>query len=105
MSVVDFIYFRRLVEPPLYWKDVERYGKTTIFPGGYGRIGKIQHGWLWPIGVCRKHLSRLTLFIELQKLQVCVFLGSSIFSEIIIRVKWGFNTPTNHTDESHKTAD
>ena len=32
----------------LFWKTVQKYGKTTVFPGGYGRIGKIPHGQLWP---------------------------------------------------------
>ena len=27
---------------------MEKYGKTTVFPGGYGRIGEIPHGRLWP---------------------------------------------------------
>ena len=27
------------------WKFCE---KTTVFPGGYGRIGEIQHGRIWP---------------------------------------------------------
>ena len=27
------------------WK---KYGKTAVFPGGYGRIGEIPHGGLWP---------------------------------------------------------
>ena len=24
------------------------FGKTAVFPGGYGRIGEIQHGRIWP---------------------------------------------------------
>ena len=24
------------------------FGKTAIFPGGYGRIGDIPHGRIWP---------------------------------------------------------
>ena len=28
----------------LFWKNVEKYGKTAVFPGGYGRIGDIPHG-------------------------------------------------------------
>ena len=32
---------------------MEKYGKTAVFPGGYGRIGKITHGRLWPDGVYR----------------------------------------------------
>ena len=27
---------------------MEKYGKTAVFPGGYGRIGEIQHGRLRP---------------------------------------------------------
>ena len=27
---------------------MENYGKTAVFPGGYGRIGEIPHGRLWP---------------------------------------------------------
>ena len=30
------------------WKNVEKEGKTAVFPGGYGRIGEILHGRLWP---------------------------------------------------------
>ena len=29
-------------------ENVEKYGKTAIFPGGYGRIVEIPHGRLWP---------------------------------------------------------
>ena len=32
----------------LFWNIVQKYGKTTVFPGGYGRIGEIPHGQLWP---------------------------------------------------------
>ena len=32
----------------LIWKNVENSGKTAVFPGGYGRIGEIQHGQIWP---------------------------------------------------------
>ena len=32
----------------LFWKNVEKYGKTAVFPGGYGQIGEILHGRLWP---------------------------------------------------------
>ena len=24
------------------------FGKTAVFPGGYGRIGEIPHGRIWP---------------------------------------------------------
>ena len=27
-----------------FWKNVEKYGKTAVFPGGYGGIGEIPHG-------------------------------------------------------------
>ena len=27
---------------------MENLGKTAVFPGGYGRIGDIQHGRIWP---------------------------------------------------------
>ena len=27
---------------------MEKYGKTAVFPGRYGRIGEIPHGRLWP---------------------------------------------------------
>ena len=30
------------------WENVENYGKTAVFPGGYSRIGEIPHGRLWP---------------------------------------------------------
>ena len=26
----------------------EIFGKTAVFPGGYGRIGEILHGQIWP---------------------------------------------------------
>ena len=29
-------------------KKMEIYGKTAVFPGGYGRIGEILHGQIWP---------------------------------------------------------
>ena len=32
----------------LFWKNVEKYGKTAVFPGGYGRIGGIPHGRIRP---------------------------------------------------------
>ena len=31
-----------------FWKTVQKYGKTAVFPGGYGRIGEIPHGQLLP---------------------------------------------------------
>ena len=27
---------------------MENLGKTAVFPGGYGRIGEILHGQIWP---------------------------------------------------------
>ena len=27
---------------------MEMFGKTAVFPGGYGRIGEILHGRIWP---------------------------------------------------------
>ena len=27
---------------------MEIFGKTAVFPGGYGRIGEILHGRIWP---------------------------------------------------------
>ena len=27
---------------------MENFGKTAVFPGGYGRIGEIPHGRIWP---------------------------------------------------------
>ena len=27
---------------------MENCGKTAVFPGGYGRIGEIPHGRIWP---------------------------------------------------------
>ena len=32
----------------LFWKNVGKYGKTAVFPGGYGLIEEIPHGWLRP---------------------------------------------------------
>ena len=29
-------------------ENVEIFGKTSVFPGGYGRIGEIPHGRIWP---------------------------------------------------------
>ena len=29
-------------------KNVKIIGKTAVFPGGYGWIGEIPHGWIWP---------------------------------------------------------
>ena len=31
-----------------FWKNVDIFGKTALFPGGYGRIGEIPHGRIWP---------------------------------------------------------
>ena len=41
MSVLSF-------QGVLIWKNVEIFGKTAVFPGGYGRIGEILHGRIWP---------------------------------------------------------
>ena len=46
---MKFVLFERV----LYRKNVEKYGKTAVFPGGYCRIGKISHGRLLWIGVYR----------------------------------------------------
>ena len=27
---------------------MEIFGKTAVFPGGYGPIGEILHGQIWP---------------------------------------------------------
>ena len=27
---------------------MEIFGKTAIFPGGFGRIGEVPHGRIWP---------------------------------------------------------
>ena len=27
---------------------MENFGKTAVFPGGFGRIGEIPHGRIWP---------------------------------------------------------
>ena len=27
---------------------MENFGKTAVFPGGYGRIGEIPRGRIWP---------------------------------------------------------
>ena len=27
---------------------MENFGKTAVFPGGYGRIGEIPYGRIWP---------------------------------------------------------
>ena len=29
-------------------KNVDFFLKTAVFPGGYGRIGEILHGRIWP---------------------------------------------------------
>ena len=29
-------------------ENVEIFGKTAVFPVGYGRIGDIPHGRIWP---------------------------------------------------------
>ena len=31
-----------------FGKNVEKCGKMAVFPGGYGRIGDIPHGQIWP---------------------------------------------------------
>ena len=52
-----FISFNLIYWTPIYainsfwmvllWKNVEKYGKMAILPGGYNRIGEIPHGHLW----------------------------------------------------------
>ena len=42
----------------LFLKNVEKYGKTAVFPGGYGQIGEITHGRLGSTG--------LTLFMHIK---------------------------------------
>ena len=37
-------YFCRV----LFWKNVDNFGKTAVFPGGYGWIGETPHGRIWP---------------------------------------------------------
>ena len=32
----------------LFWKNVDIFGKTAVFPGGSGRIGEMLHGQIWP---------------------------------------------------------
>ena len=29
-------------------KKLENFGKTAVFPGGFGRIGEIPHWRIWP---------------------------------------------------------
>ena len=31
----------------LVWKKKEIFGKTAVFPGGFGRIGEIPHRRIW----------------------------------------------------------
>ena len=31
----------------LFWKNMDIYGKTVVFLGGYDRIGEIPHGRIW----------------------------------------------------------
>ena len=31
----------------LFGSNLEKCGKTSVFPGGYGRIGEILHGRIW----------------------------------------------------------
>ena len=31
-----------------FWKTVQKYGKTAVFQRGYGWIGEMPHGQLWP---------------------------------------------------------
>ena len=37
----------------LLWKNVEKYGKTAVFPGGYARLGKYCIRGYGQIGVYR----------------------------------------------------
>ena len=32
----------------LIWKNMENLGKTAVFSGGFGRIGEIPYGRIWP---------------------------------------------------------
>ena len=42
------IYWTHTFCRVLFWKNVENFGKTAVFPGGYGQIGDIPHGRIWP---------------------------------------------------------
>ena len=47
-DILDF-YKRFILFVGFYFgKNVENFGKTAVFPGGYGRIGEIQHRRIWP---------------------------------------------------------
>ena len=35
------------LECTIFFLNVEKYGKTAVFPGGYGQIGEILPGRLW----------------------------------------------------------
>ena len=41
---------------------MENFGKTAVFPGGFGRNGEIPHGRIWPIGVYRVKASKRLIF-------------------------------------------
>ena len=32
----------------IFVKNVEFFGKTAVFPGGFGWIGEMPHGRIWP---------------------------------------------------------
>ena len=52
---------------------MEIFGKTVVFPRGYGQIGEIPHRRIWPVGVYRVkgHLP-----VYLQNVQYCLTLWS-----------------------------
>ena len=47
---------------------MEKYGKTAVFPGGYGRIGDIPHGQLRPDWGLKGGCSAITKIIQHQKM-------------------------------------
>ena len=43
------IYWTPMSGSYFLWGSIlENLGKTAVFPGGYGQIGEIPHGRIWP---------------------------------------------------------
>ena len=43
---------------------MENFGKTAVFPGGYGRIGEIPHGRIWPDWGLKGYITNKQFFTE-----------------------------------------
>ena len=75
---------------------MESFGKTAVFPGGYGRIGEIPHG---RICIMAATFPRLYFrLIELLKLKISLILGEFVWyfvSYCHFSVQWSSNSSSS----------